>query len=106
MSGAQPAASTGNVVEVFVEQADTPTTVLTAVGAPTEGVAAWIRMPGPPVSGPPGATLTVALPDGIGRASRLYVREVESLLGDPSAAGTPYEELGRRVVFADHVDLT
>lgn len=106
MSGEQPSASTGNVVEVFVEQADAPTTVLTAVGAPNEGVSAWTRVPGASASGPPGATLTVQVPGVAGRATRLYVREVESLLGDPGAAGTPFEELSRRVVFADHIDLT
>jgi hypothetical protein len=107
LAGVHPTGITPNVVEVLVESSlgAEPASPLTALGAPTAGVSAWNRVPGAFAGGAVGDPLPALTLPSDGARHRIFVREVESIGADPAAAGSPFGDLSRRTVFADHIEL-
>lgn len=109
LSGLEPQNNYGrtNRVDAFLERRvrDAGPTDLTAIGADTEGVSAWVRV----------ATDTGALDTALSlkvpwdsAEYRIYVREVERFfIDDTGIVREPHPggELSERVVFADRIPL-
>ena len=110
LAGLGPTGPVPNRVDVMLERCEPPAGVdvdnieLVATTAGGQAGAAWLAVDGQAVSGELNATLTLAVPPGLGGRLRLRVREVERLdAATVRPAGAA--ELTERVVFAQDVVL-
>lgn len=107
LDGLAPGGPAGNRVDALLERFDGPALAdeaLTAEGPNSDGVPSW-RPTGSSAAGPVGVPVKLALPGGTGP---LRVRVTETELVDAVDPGTPVttaDELARRIVHTDVLNI-